>query len=55
MNPFNAASGLYPFRWFLIVVLGLVTWLVYANLTGWRLFYSSGQQQWSARGPGYHK
>jgi hypothetical protein len=55
VNPFHSGSNLYPFRWFILVAIGMIGWLAYANLTGWRLFYSSPQQQWSASGPGYHK
>jgi hypothetical protein len=55
INFFKAASPLYPFRWFIIIMLVLVVGLVYADLTGWRLFTFSNQQQWNASGPGYHK
>lgn len=34
----------------------LLVWFVYAGLTGWRIFSSSGSgQTWSSSGPGYHK
>ncbi|HVF97490.1 MAG TPA: hypothetical protein VM871_09225 [Flavisolibacter sp.] len=55
INFFNAASPLFPFRWYLLLMLILAGTLGYANLSGWRIF-SGGQQQWNASGPGgYHK
>lgn len=48
-------STLFPFRWTIIVALVLNILLAYANLTGWRLLSSNSQQQWAAKGPGYHK
>jgi hypothetical protein len=54
-NFFKPASPYFPFRLFIIVAFLITTWLLYADLTGWRLFTVSNQQQWSAKGPGYHK
>ena len=48
-------STLFPFRWTIIVALVLNILLAYANLTGWRILSSNSQQQWAAKGPGYHK
>jgi hypothetical protein len=55
INFFKPTSVLFPFRWFIIIALVLTGWLVYADLTGWRIFDFSRQQQWNASGPGSHK
>jgi len=55
INFFNTTSPFHPLRWFIIIMLVLVSTMVYADLTGWRLFTFSNQQQWNASGPGYHK
>jgi hypothetical protein len=55
LNFFKPSSPYYPFRWFFVFTLLVVSLLVYANTTGWRLMSFSGQQQWNAKGPGYHK
>jgi hypothetical protein len=52
---FKPESTYYPFRWFLVFVIALMGILVYANVTGWRILSSSEQEQWSSKGPGYHK
>ena len=52
---FNRASVYYPFRWFIVFAISVFSLLAYADLTGWRLLSFSNQQQWSSRGPGYHK
>jgi hypothetical protein len=54
-NFFKAASPLFPFRWTIVVAIMINILLVFANLSGWRLLASDTQQQWAARGPGYHK
>ncbi|WP_315817557.1 hypothetical protein [Paraflavitalea speifideaquila] len=41
--------------WFYLLVIILAGWMTYANLTGWKLFYSNAPQTWSSSGPGYHK
>jgi len=39
-----------------IFALLLIAWLIYASLTGWRIFtFDSSQQNWKSSGPGYHK
>ncbi|HEX2607986.1 MAG TPA: hypothetical protein VHK91_11425 [Flavisolibacter sp.] len=48
-------SPLYPFRWFIIIGICIASLMAYADVTGWRLFSFSTQQQWNAGGPGYHK
>lgn len=53
-NFFNRDSVLFPFRWFIVIAFALASLMAYADLTGWRLL-SSGQEQWNAKGPGYHK
>ena len=45
---------MFPFRWYILMSLIVVGTLVYANLSGWRIF-ADGQEQWNANGPGYHK
>ncbi len=47
--------SLLPMRWYLVFATAMLGWLGYANYTGWRLFSSGNQQQWSASGPGGHK
>ncbi|HEY0678147.1 MAG TPA: hypothetical protein VGD17_07665 [Chitinophagaceae bacterium] len=54
-NAFNKGSALFPFRWFIIFAIAVAGLMTYADMTGWRLFSFSNQQQWSANGPGYHK
>ena len=41
--------------WYYLFVLVLLSWMAYANLTGWRIFTFNSQQTWNAGGPGYHK
>ncbi|MFT3825064.1 MAG: hypothetical protein QM731_14165 [Chitinophagaceae bacterium] len=41
--------------WFYIFAISILGWMVYANLTGWRIFTFNNTQTWSASGPGYHK
>jgi len=55
INLFKPGSLLYPFRWFLLIALFIIGIVTYANLNGWRLFAFNSQQQWNAKGPGYHK
>lgn len=56
INFFSPASALFPFRWFIVITLMVSLFVVIADQLGWRLLSSSGQQQqWNARGPGYHK
>jgi hypothetical protein len=55
IKPFKPESNLYPFRWFIVFALCIAGLMLYADLTGWRLFAFSGQQQWNASGPGFHK
>jgi hypothetical protein len=55
INFFKPGTPYYPFRWFFIITIVLTGWLIYANMTGWRIMSSSSQQQWKARGSGYHK
>jgi hypothetical protein len=55
INFFKSDSPLFPHRWFIVFLIGLMTLMVYADLTGLRLFSFSNQQQWNASGPGYHK
>ncbi|MGB8192798.1 MAG: hypothetical protein WCF67_12800 [Chitinophagaceae bacterium] len=47
---------MYPFRWFVVVLIGLAGFMTYADLTGWRLL-STNQEQWNASGvsSGSHK
>ena len=45
----------YPMRWYFLFVAIMVAWMSYANYTGWRLFYGTSNQQWSASSPGGHK
>lgn len=54
-NIFKPDSTYYPFRWFLMFALIINGFLLYANFTGWRIFAEDSQQQWAAKGPGYHK
>jgi hypothetical protein len=53
-NFFSRESMLFPFRWFIVIAIALAGLMAYADLTGWRLL-SWGQEQWNAKGPGYHK
>ncbi|HVG16131.1 MAG TPA: hypothetical protein VM935_14270 [Chitinophagaceae bacterium] len=55
INFFKDTSPLYPLRWLLIFSISIAMLLAYANLSGWRILSFSGQQQWNASGPGYHK
>ncbi|WP_164735400.1 hypothetical protein [Pseudoflavitalea rhizosphaerae] len=56
LNFFNNSSPLFQFRWFIIAILIAVGTLIYFDVTGRRIFApSSGSQQWSSSGPGYHK
>jgi hypothetical protein len=42
--------------WFFIWILILAGCMAYSNLSGYRIFTFSSQQQWNAGGPaGYHK
>ncbi|HZH63386.1 MAG TPA: hypothetical protein VEY10_00755 [Flavisolibacter sp.] len=54
-NPFKQGSAFFPFRWYILFTLLITGTLVYANLSGWRIFGSTGQEQWTASGPGSHK
>ena len=45
---------MFPFRWFIVIAIALAGLMAYADMTGWRLL-SWGQEQWNAKGPGYHK
>jgi hypothetical protein len=53
-NFFRRESTLFPFRWFIVIAIALAGLMAYADMTGWRLL-SWGQEQWNAKGPGYHK
>lgn len=53
-NFFSRESTLFPFRWFIVMTIAIAGLMAYADLTGWRLI-SRGQEQWNAKGPGYHK
>lgn len=56
MNFFKNTHQLFPFRWFLITVIILGTWLAYADYTGGNILSFNNQQSWSANGPsGQHK
>ena len=56
INFFKEDSGLYPFRWFIVLATVLTSLLTYSDYTGWDIFTFNQQQQWSASGPGtYHK
>jgi hypothetical protein len=55
INFFKPESTLYPFRWFIVFTLCIAGLMLYADLTGWRMFAFSSQQQWNANGPGFHK
>jgi hypothetical protein len=46
---------LKSYKWLLAVLLVLLVWMVYADLSGWRLFTWGSDSSWSAGGPGYHK
>jgi hypothetical protein len=41
--------------WYYVIVLLLAGGMMFANMTGWRIFTSNSQQAWGASGPGYHK
>jgi len=42
--------------WFFIWALLLACGMIFSNMTGYRILTFSGQQQWTAGGPGgYHK
>ena len=56
INFFKKESPYFPFRWFFVFAFFILSILVYANSTGWRLLSFSNQEQWSAKGSGgYHK
>lgn len=55
LNIFNHLSPMYPYRWFIVVTLSVMLFMLYHDLTGGRIFSPSGQQQWNSSGPGYHK
>ena len=55
LNAFHPASPLFPFRWYLVYALLIGCLLLYADLTGWRLFDFSSGSSWASRGAGYHK
>lgn len=48
-------SKLYAFRWFILIAALLTGLLFYSDISGWRIFNGSSQQQWTPGGPGYHK
>jgi hypothetical protein len=52
---FEKYKWIYEFRWFLLLVLVLLSVMMYHDLTGRRMFTTSSQQQWNSSGPGYHK
>jgi len=55
-NLFKEGGRFYGFRSFFWVALVLLGWLVYSDISGWRIFSFGNQQNWSASGPGgYHK
>ncbi|NCI49311.1 hypothetical protein GWC95_05200 [Sediminibacterium roseum] len=55
-NPFSSASVLFPYRWFIVILLSLGAFMGYKDLTGGTFFQSSKQEQWTSNGPGgYHK
>ncbi len=55
LNFFNQGSPSYRYRWFIVIVLAITTFMAWHDLAGGRMFAFSGQQQWSSSGPGYHK
>ena len=55
INFFNNDNVLFPFRWYIIIFLCVAGLMVYADITGMRLLTFSDGQQWSSKGPGYHK
>jgi hypothetical protein len=52
---FKPGSLFHQFRWMLVFFVAIIALMVYADLTGWRLFSPKSSQQWNASGPGYHK
>ncbi len=55
INIFNSNSSLFQFRWFIVALLVFAATMVYYDITGRRIFTSSGAEEWSSSGPGYHK
>lgn len=55
INIFNNKSSYYEYRWFIVIFLLVASVMVFHDLTGRRMFAWSGQQQWTASGPGRHK
>lgn len=55
INPFDRLSFLYPYRWFMLLAVGMTIIMAYHDLTGRRIFKTGNQQQWVNSGPGFHK
>lgn len=55
INFFNPGHPYFPLRWLLVMILVSVSVLSYSNFSGERMFSFNEQEQWSSKGPGYHK
>jgi hypothetical protein len=55
INFFNPGHPYFPLRWLLVMILVSVSVLTYYNFSGERMFSFNEQEQWSSKGPGYHK
>ena len=44
------------YKWYFILISFVLSWMIYAETTGWNVFSSDSSEKWSAAGhQNYHK